>query len=336
MLSKLFGRKAPMPAVPDYTALANQQGDLNQQAVNTQTQANRPNQTNPFGSSTWSQDGAGNWTNNVSLNAADQGMLDQSRATRSGLMGAVQSSMSSPLTAEGMTGWGSMSPGALPGLNTFDNYGAMPDAEFSSVQQVSDAMMGLMQPGLERSRNAEVARLKAQGLTEGSDAWNASMRNLGNVETDAGFKSLLEGSRAANDLYNRRMGNRQQGVNEDVYGNAARGQAFDEQYTTANFQDDQRGRQLQEAAALRELPLREMGAMQELEQGMNPDFNSFATAGLAEAPDVYGAGRDTYEARVGQTNARNAARSGRIGGLLGLGGAFLGGPAGGKLVSKFL
>jgi hypothetical protein len=323
-----------MPAVPDFNALDVQQGDLNHQAVNTQTQANRPNQTNPFGSSTWSQDGSGNWSQNVSLNSADQGMLDQSRQTRSGLMAGVQANMSSPMDTSGMTQWGSMNPGGLPGLNTFDNYGDMPDAEFSSVQQVSDAMMGLMQPGLERSRNAEVARLKAQGLTEGSDAWNASMRNLGNNESDAQMKSLLEGSRAANDLYNRRMGNRQQNVNEDIYGNAARGQAFDEQYATANFQDSQRGRQFSEVSALRDRPLQEMAGLQALEQGLSPQFDSFSNASLAEAPDVYGAGKDTYDAKVGQANARNAARSGRIGGLMSLAGTVMGGPAGGMIAGR--
>ncbi len=318
-------KKPKLPPVPDYAGLAQQQGQLNQQATDRQTRANRPNQTNPFGSSTWAQDAAGNWTQNTSLNSADQNMVEQSRQTRQGLMAGVQGNMRSPMDTSGMTNWGD----GTSGMNEFDNYGAMPDAEFGSVQQVSDAMMGLMQPGLDRGRNAEVARLKAQGLTEGSDAWNASMRNLGNVETDAGFKSILEGSRAANDLYDRRMGNRQQQVEEDMFGNDAR-------MTAANFRDDQRGRQMAEATALRRQPLEDMGALQQLEQGTMPQFENFSAAGNAGAPDMYGAATDTYGAQVNQANARAASRNGLVSGLFGLAGAAAGGPAGGLLAKKLM
>jgi hypothetical protein len=304
--------------------LAQQQGQLDQQATDRQTRANRPNQTNPFGSSTWSQDAAGNWTQNTAMNPTNQGLVDQSRQMRQGLMGGVQSTLSSPMDTSGMTDWGDTS-----GMKTFDNYGAMPDAEFSSVQQVSDAMMGLMQPGLDRGRNAEVARLKAQGLTEGSDAWNSSMRNLGNVETDAGFKSILEGSRAANDLYDRRMGNRRQQVSEDMYGNEVRG-------GMAEFQDAQRGRQMAEADALRRQPLEEMGALQQLEQDLMPQFDNFSAAGQTRAPDMYGAATDQYGAQVNQANARAASRNGLVSGLFGLAGSALGGPAGGALARRIV
>lgn len=48
------GSQAPTP--PDFSAAADQQ-----------TRQNRPNQTNPFSSSTWTQDANGNWSQNVSL-----------------------------------------------------------------------------------------------------------------------------------------------------------------------------------------------------------------------------------------------------------------------------
>ena len=317
-------KKPKLPPVPDYAGLAQQQGQLDQQATDRQTRANRPNQTNSMGSSTWSQDAAGNWTQNTAMNPINQSLVDQSRQMRQGLMGGVQSTLSSPMDTSGMTDWGDIS-----GMKTFDNYGAMPDAEFSSVQQVSDAMMGLMQPGLERGRNAEVARLKAQGLTEGSDAWNSSMRNLGDVETDAGFKSILEGTRAANDLYDRRMGNRRQQVAEDQFGNEARG-------GLAEFQDAQRGRQMAEAGALRRQPLEEMGALQQLEQDLMPQFDNFALSGGADPTDVYGAATDQYGAEVNQANARAAARNSMVSGLFGLAGSALGGPAGGMLARRIM
>jgi hypothetical protein len=63
-VQRFFGMAAP-PS-PDY-----------QGAANKTTQANRPDQYNPFGYMTWSQDGNGNWTQNAGLNPQLQGAYNQ-------------------------------------------------------------------------------------------------------------------------------------------------------------------------------------------------------------------------------------------------------------------
>lgn len=60
---------------------ANQQDrEWSERMLREQTQANRPTQTNPWGTMQWSRDPqTGEWTQNVSLNPRDQGRLDMWR-----------------------------------------------------------------------------------------------------------------------------------------------------------------------------------------------------------------------------------------------------------------
>jgi len=65
----------------------------------------------------------------------------------------------------------------------------------------------------------------------------------------------------------------------------------------------------------------------------NPVFNNFANAGNAGGTNYSGAGQDQYQASMNNYNADQARGSNMWGGLMGLGGSFLGGPAGGMLGS---
>lgn len=60
-----MGKQAP--AAPDYTAAAQKQSQDSADATNAQTGANRPNQSNPFGSSQWTQSPTGQWSQNSSF-----------------------------------------------------------------------------------------------------------------------------------------------------------------------------------------------------------------------------------------------------------------------------
>ena len=51
--------KQSAPAPPNYAAAAEQQGQSSIDAINAQTQANRPNVYTPWGSSVWTQGGGG-------------------------------------------------------------------------------------------------------------------------------------------------------------------------------------------------------------------------------------------------------------------------------------
>jgi len=283
-----------LPAYPNYGNLAQQQGLLNQQAANRTTRINRPNQTNPFGSLNWSEGADGQWTQNASLNPADQSLLDQSRQARGGLMGQVTSN-------------------ALGGFNpTLSNFGSVDPsaADYSSIPEVQRAMMGSLQPGLDRMRDRDETRMATQGLTMGSRAYRSGQEDIAFRENDAERKALLAGVDVSKDLFGRKV-------------------------DLANLNNQTRSQQMAEALRRRQLPIQEMQALQGVEPQM-PNFENFQSGSGGGAPDMYGAAQDEFAAQRDQYNADQARRRSRrqgIGSLAGTviggaGGFMLGGPAG--------
>ena len=192
-----MSKKAKTPPAPDYSALATQQADLNNAAIEKTTLANRVDQTNPFASLNWSQDpSTGQWSQDVSLNAADQGNLDAMRGITGNLTGQAANAMSSP----------------------FDISGApeMPDSGFGAVQEIQDAMMSRMAPDLLRQRQRQEAQLIAQGVggNTNSASWDRAQSDLGRNENDASMQALLAGAKEYGNIYDRGMTNRNQWLEE--------------------------------------------------------------------------------------------------------------------------
>ena len=81
--------KAPPP--PDYAALAQQQGQVNKDTAQFNTELNRVNQNTPYGSVTWERNPSADpnspdaWTQNVTLDPAQQQLLDQQDQISGGL-----------------------------------------------------------------------------------------------------------------------------------------------------------------------------------------------------------------------------------------------------------
>lgn len=123
--------------------------------------------------------------------------------------------------------------------------GNLPDSGFGAVQQVQNAMMSRLQPGLTQARDAEIQRLKSQGITEGTPAWESAMRSLNNQQNDAQQQALLAATNAYGDIYNRSLAGRQQQYSElaDTYNRslAGRQQAIREQQNA--FANSLAGRQ---------------------------------------------------------------------------------------------
>jgi hypothetical protein len=65
---------------PDYQGAAAQTQQASQQAIGQQTQANRPNQVTPWGSTQWTQGPNGEWTQKQQLDPGLQGLMDQAKA----------------------------------------------------------------------------------------------------------------------------------------------------------------------------------------------------------------------------------------------------------------
>lgn len=286
-----------MAAIPNFGNLALQQGQINQQAANQTTQANRANQNNQYGSLTWSQDpGTGQWTQNYNPTARVQNLNETIFQNSADLAGGL----GKPIDTTGFQGWGD--------ADITKGVSQMPDGSFGASQQVIDAMKGLQQPGLNQSRDAERARLAAMGITLGSDASNNSERVLGGTQNDADLKAILAGTQEYGNVFNRQLAQRQQGVDENIKGstlaNAIRGQQVGEA----------QGNRASDMAALSALT----GAR------VDPKFASYAGATALPPPNMYGAATDTFNAEIAQENAARANSQARQQGNIGLAGAGLG------------
>lgn len=91
-------KKAPPP--PDYAAIAREQAAAQQRLAAQQTAENRPDQITPYGRISWSQDPAGRWMQQTTLNPEMQAALDQQmglQRQRSDLAGSLMSRVQADL-----------------------------------------------------------------------------------------------------------------------------------------------------------------------------------------------------------------------------------------------
>lgn len=136
-LGKGSSKGGEAPAVPDFAAAADQQ-----------TRANRPNQNGPFGSTSWTQDEQGNWTQNTTLTP--------------GLNDAAQN--------------------IIGGLgNQLDPAAARDQA----IQAAYGQATSRLDPQWQQREQATAAQLANQGLTPGSMAYNSQIQNQDRARNDA-------------------------------------------------------------------------------------------------------------------------------------------------------
>jgi hypothetical protein len=245
-----MGKKSKAPPPPDYAALAKQQADLNQAAVDKQTQANRINQTSATGGTlTYSQDPTtGAWSQKEAFSPEQQALYDQQVGRQQQLSGAADQSFQGlvdqwgkPLDTSGMQAVSGLDPSGAHakggdvnapdasqyqhidpsklgqyGNLDFSNLGQMPDGGFGNVKEVQDAMMALQQPGMDKARQQEQQRLAAMGFSEGDQGYQGVMTQQNNADNDARLKALLAGTTEYGNIFNRQLQARQQGASEDL------------------------------------------------------------------------------------------------------------------------
>lgn len=272
-------------APPNYTQLAQQTADSANAAANKTTLANRPNVNTAQGSSSWTQDPTtGAWTNNQTLNAADQERLDSTRTlqqgqlnTAQGLLGQAQNSMANPLDTSGMQDY---NPNKL-------------DPGFGAVQQVKDDYLNLMKPEMAQERQTMESTLKQRGIPMNSPAWNAAMNQLSDSTARRGWEATGKATDAYNDIF-------QRGLAGNTQANQTRAQ------------------QMNEAVGLRQLPMEEMLKMQQAGGTVDPTLKlpSFMGATAEQGVDFSGAANQQFEAQKA-IDAANAKKKSGIGGTLG-------------------
>ena len=231
------------------------------------------------------------WTSRVTLDPRMQALLDKQMAQSLAQQSAVDSAIS---RANAL--------GNVQGLDLPD--GAMPTSNEAYRKQIQDALYGQMASRLDpmwQQREGDLeSKLAAQGITQGSEAYNREQQNFGLARNDA-YQSALnnaitQGESAVAGQFGRDMGGRQQGTNEAL----------------AEFQSGLQGR----GQVLNELSAMRTGA-----QVQQPQFGS-TQSGAVVAPANVGANIwNGY-------NAQQAQNSSMMGGLTSLGTAALMAPTG--------
>lgn len=167
---------------------------------------------------------------------------------------------------------------------------------FGNVSQVQQAMLSRLQPQRDITRESEINRLKAQGITEDSNAWARSMDTLNRGDTDAQMQALLAGTAENNNIFNRSLAQ-----NNQVFG-----QGLAQEGLTLQ--------QRQQALSEQNNPYQQALWTQQLQPG-NPAFSQFTNAGAGYGTDYTTAGQSQYAGQLGNYNAQTAANNGLISGI---------------------
>lgn len=287
--------KAPTAPDPAATSAAQTSSNLNTAIGN--TALNNANEVNPYGSVNYSisgyQDVGGNkvptYTRTVSLSPEQQKLLNQQNALgfqMNDIAGRqltnLDGTLSKPIDA-----------GALPDMPTYDR------------QHYEDALMGRLNPQIERDRAALENKLVNQGVQPGSEAYREAMALQDRGVNDARYGAILNAGNYANQEMS-------------VAGTA-------------------RERALQEQLALRNQPINEIGALMSGGQVSMPQFSPYQSGSIAPT-DVSGNVWNAYNAQMNQYNAQLNNQNAMMGGLAGLGGSLLMAPmtGGGSLFGNMM
>ena len=176
-----MGKQAPAPE--NYKGAAEQQGQSSQTNTQAQTQANRPNQSNSFASSQWTQNPDGTWTQKSGLTPEMQAKFDA--------MGQLDPSLFGPI----------------------DNGSAIRE---KTTQAAYDEAVKRLNPQWEQRDNALRSQLANQGLDPNSAAArNANVAQAGarnDAYTSAMANAISEGNRAGSEAFRDNMAARQQAL----------------------------------------------------------------------------------------------------------------------------
>lgn len=169
---------------PDYNGAAQRQFDSNQQTWQQQQAANRPDQTNAFGTtSQWSQGPDGSYSQQTQLG----GQLGQ---YASGLQGQLD---------------GSWKPGQVMDGNA---------ARDQAIQGAYGQATSRLDPQFRQREESQRAQLAAQGLSAGDAAFDNQMGNFGrdrnDAYTSAMASAIAQGTSAGNSAFQNNLAAHQQ------------------------------------------------------------------------------------------------------------------------------
>ncbi len=285
------GKGASPPPAPDYTGAAQATAAGNKEAAIAAQAGNMINQYTPQGSVEYSvrgyQDGTPQYSQTVRLSPEQQAAYNKDVAMNAALqdvgqqgVGYVQQALNKPLSFEGMQAVGT--PGEVQQ--------AAADAAYQNA-------MRYVEPRLQRQQASLENQLANQGITRGSEAWNAAMQEAEasreNIYGQAQNQAYLQGLTGAQQAFQQALGGRQQ--------------------------------QISEAQTLRQEPINILNAVRtgsQLQSANQPQVGQSAPGQLAtwSGPDLLGAATAQGQYNQGLYNAQQAGQSSQTSGLMGLAG----------------
>lgn len=187
-----MGKSAP-PS-PDYMGVARLQADASRDLQEQQTRANRPNINTPYAFQRWEQGPNGQWTMNT-------GFQGETAALAEALRGQAAQNMTTPFD-----------------MSQFGDLPTGDSARNQAIEAAYSQASSRLNPQWGQREDATRTRLLNQGLTEGSEAWNNAMGELGRQRNDAYSSAMnsaiMQGTAAGDSAFRNSMASRQQALAE--------------------------------------------------------------------------------------------------------------------------
>jgi hypothetical protein len=206
------------------------------------------------------------------------------------------------------------------------------NAGMEGWDRASNLMMQRLDPQLERQQEQQDAKLAAQGIPIGSEAYTRAKQDLAMQQNDLRTQAQLQAQNVQQNLFGQELQAGQFGNQAMLGQNAAQlqnlgfnnqqiQQFFANQMANANLSNQARQQGLSEEAYLRNEPLNTLNAVRSGSQVTGPQYVNSYNQATTQGPDYLGAGQMNYNAQMGAYNAQQAGQNSFNQGLMGLGGA---------------
>lgn len=261
-----MGKSAP--ETPDYKGAAEATAESSKEVTATQTYANRPDQYNPWGSTTWDTNktvdpstgkAVNEWTQTQKLTPEAQAALDSQMAVTQGrsemgegMIGRTGDALADPMD------WNQFGPqrdgavaedidtSGLPNLVGSINNGAYDKGHDMYRNEAEDALYDRSSSRLDtrfgQSDEAMEVKLAGQGLAPGDQAYDAAMKNYSDSKNDAY-------SSAQNDAITFGGAEASRNFGMDL---SAGGQRYAEELGAGNFANSARDQSLREQMGIKD------------------------------------------------------------------------------------
>lgn len=278
-------------STPDYQKLYAQQNAAAKEAAKWSTLTNRVDQSTPYGSQQWTlRPGAdinnpkpGDWQLSTSLNSTQQGLLDQDNALKKILGGLANSAASS--NAQLGTAYDWSSAGSAPDYSKLNSYTTdLAGTRQKAADSVYNELTKRYDDRFTRDEDALRNRLANQGLQEGSEAWNNSMKDFQDNKSDQYASAANQAYTAGREEMNSGVSNLVKSLMTQQTG-----------YTSA----------LDNVIKQRTAPLDEIMALRSGTGATNPSFSSFSTVQQPQTGDLLGAYNSGYATEQQANAAKN-------------------------------